>query len=869
MFFAATLLVSLAAAAGPFSHRAPTKLPAGEVFVLEGILDDAESYEGLVLRVRPLGGEYQDFRLALEYGDLYRGQIPAERVVPPAIEYYVEGINEAGERRALYMSSERPARVQVISGKAKAAEVPSTEERSERAPPDVPQQEKGRTRLDQLAPPSSPAPKVPEKKEPEKAAEKPPPLAPEPKAQKPAAIEEKKAEPLKASSEPPMNTALTLAETIASSTTYTFTAEQIRRLGVRRLSELLEFVPGMSSQRDVQGFTRTGLRGLAHDGDVLVLVDGFRRNSLYDGRPLFDWPLANAKQVAVRLASAYDVGAPGNFRAVVRITTARSESVQAEVAGVFPLGVEAHASAHTGTGNVRFFADADVSSANGLSRPISSDAIDVEAKAQQLRPPDGPAGFTDESALFVQALGGLEWDRADQGTLRLTGRYGFERRGALVGAYSTVSPDSSLQTQAIDAQLQYRRKLSARVTLDAEAWFEQHNALRIFQVSPSGFQTSAAREGFFAEGIREWLRFRERGLGAEVHATFEASKEHRLMVGLSAERTGLYDYWHATNLADDDTHLPAMSAVQPELLVPGVTPEPVLHRVSTGAFGDYRWFPVRALALNVSARAQLLQVPQVTEGEPPTQMRWLPVFSPRLGVAFHPVDSWVTRLSYAHGATAASQREQFEGAPAGTLNAGRPPSNPALAGFENDSVELGTLWQTGVRNGRARVEAVLFFERVAPIVQAVTARGVHIFGGEGHFRVDLSSRAGAALSLSAAKASSRDAPEGESAVPWFTANAQVTVPLGPNLSVDANARFGASRLPLGAPPTETYVLPAYVRFGLQVRSDWLLREHLQITGGIYDISFGVDADPAAAPVTMPQGIPRQPFNARLTLRYKL
>ncbi len=830
-----------------------------------------------MLRVRPAGGEYQDFRLALEYGDLYRGHIPADRVVPPAIEYYVEGINEAGERRALYMSSEKPARVQVTPGQGKTVDEPAVEERGEPKRPDALEDEKRRTRLDQLGPPSLPAAKEVEKpKPPPPEPAKPEPSAPKPKpapkTEKPAAIEVKKAEPAPAPYEPPLSTELTSAEATASTTTYTFTAEQIRRLGARRLSELLEHVPGMSSTREVQGFARTGLRGLAHDGDVLVLVDGNRRNSLYDGRPLVDWPLANAKQVTVRMGRAYDVGAPGNFRAVVRITTARSEHVQAEVSGAFPLGIEAHASAQTGTGNVRFFADADVSAANGLARPITSDAIDVDAKAQQLRLQDGPAGFTDASAFNVQALGGLEWDRGTKGTLRLTGRYGYEHRGALVGAYSTVSPGSSLQTHSIDAQLQYRRSLSARVTLDAEAWFEQHTTLRVFQVAPAGFQTSAEPEGVFPDGIREWLRFKERGLGAEVHATFEASKEHRLIAGLSAERTGLYDYLHTTNLSADDTHSPAAEPVQPEWLIPGVTPEPVLHRVSTGAFGDYRWSPTRTLAFNVSARADLMQVPHVVAGEPLTQMRWFPVFSPRVGVAFRPVDSWVSRLSYAHGGTAASQGEQFEGAPAGTLNAGRPSGNPSLAGFENDTVELGTLWQTGLRNGRARVEAVLFFERVAPIVPAVTTRGVHIFGSEAQVRVDFSSRAGGVLSLSAAKAYARDAPESQqelSAVPWFTANAQFTVPLGQYLSVDANARFGTARLPTTAPPTETYLLPAYVRLGLQVRTEWLLREHLQVAAGIYDVSFGADADASAAPVTMPQGIPRQPFNARLTLRYKL
>jgi hypothetical protein len=798
------------------------------------------------------------------------------------------------------MTAAKPVRVQVVAGQGpqagKGADDAEKEEFPKRPrleePPEKPERVapkereeppvsvKPSTRLDPTAPTKPPPEPKAEaaKTEPKPAATTTQPLpAKEPPAARksdqaaaPARQEPApKSPPAPVTPVAPLNAALTAAEATGSATTWTFTAEQIRRLGVRRLSELLEHVPGMNSVRDVQGFARSGLRGLVRDGDVLVLVDGLRRNSLYEGRPFFDWPLANAKQVTVRVGRGVDSGAPGNFRAVVRIITARSAPVQAEASGAFPLGIGAHASGNAAVGKVRFFADADFSAGGGQSLPILHDSIDEGAKAQQLRIANNPAGFTDEGGLGMQALGGLEWDRGEQGTLRASARYGFERRGALVGAYSTVTPGSSLEAHAIDAQLQYRRVLSERVSLDVQGWFEQHSTLRLFQVTPPGFQTSALPEGFFPEGVREGLRFKERGLGADLRFTFEAPKEHRFLAGLSIERTGLYDYAHTTNLAYDNTLASPLHRVEPAFLVPQITPEPVLHRITTGIFGDYRWTPSKALAINLSARADLFQVPLADDPARITQMRWLPAFSPRIGFAIRPVESWVTRISFAHGGAAASLKEQFEGVPSGAWNSGRVAGNPALAGFESDTAELGLLWQGAVGTGKARVEAVGFFERVAPIIPRLDTKGTHILGGEASVRLDVSARAGGSISVSVAKAYARDAPPDEqelSYLPWLVANAQVTVPLGSYLSLDANARFGTSRIPAGAPRDEAYRLPMYVRFGAQVRTEWLVRDHLQFAAGLYDFTLRGDADPAASFVAMPEGIPRQPYSARLTAR---
>src|SRR5262245_31855354 len=71
----------------------------------------------------------------------------------------------------------------------------------------------------------------------------------------------------------------------APSTVTVFTQDEIRRMGVLTLQELINFVPGFQSTREVeQGWYDTiGARGrnTALSESVLVLVDGQRVNDLY------------------------------------------------------------------------------------------------------------------------------------------------------------------------------------------------------------------------------------------------------------------------------------------------------------------------------------------------------------------------------------------------------------------------------------------------------------------------------------------------------------------------------------------------------------------------------------------------------------
>ncbi|WP_338865677.1 TonB-dependent receptor plug domain-containing protein [Myxococcus stipitatus] len=110
-------------------HSAPPRAQAHSPLRLDGTLVEGGRILEMFVRYRGPGEPFARVQMERQYGDLYRGVIPAEHMVPPGVEYYVEGLTADGERISLFQSPERPARVLV------AGEVPVNTSRAATSPP--------------------------------------------------------------------------------------------------------------------------------------------------------------------------------------------------------------------------------------------------------------------------------------------------------------------------------------------------------------------------------------------------------------------------------------------------------------------------------------------------------------------------------------------------------------------------------------------------------------------------------------------------------------------------------------------------------------------------------------------------------------
>jgi iron complex outermembrane receptor protein len=126
----------------------------------------------------------------------------------------------------------------------------------------------------------------------------------------------------------------------APSSVTVVSADEIRRLGLRTLADVLRSASGFYVTDD-RNYSYVGVRGFGIPGDyntrILVLIDGFRLNdAIYDMAPVGqDFPIDMELVERVEVVRGPGASVYGNsaFFAVVNVVTRRGRTVEGELAG--------------------------------------------------------------------------------------------------------------------------------------------------------------------------------------------------------------------------------------------------------------------------------------------------------------------------------------------------------------------------------------------------------------------------------------------------------------------------------------------------------------------------------------------------------
>ncbi len=113
--------------------------------------------------------------------------------------------------------------------------------------------------------------------------------------------------------------------TKAPGTVYSFSQRDFQRFGVRRLEDLLQFVPGMQINQSRKRHKIVWSRGLLQrqNNKMVLLVDGVRQQHLYYGHFSLgdDLPLERIEKVEVILGAASSVHGANAFSGLISVTT--------------------------------------------------------------------------------------------------------------------------------------------------------------------------------------------------------------------------------------------------------------------------------------------------------------------------------------------------------------------------------------------------------------------------------------------------------------------------------------------------------------------------------------------------------------------
>jgi outer membrane receptor for ferrienterochelin and colicin len=111
----------------------------------------------------------------------------------------------------------------------------------------------------------------------------------------------------------------------APGTAYSFTQEDFKRLGVRRIDDLLQFVPGIQLNQYRKRHRSIWMRGLIdrYNDKVVFLVDGIRQRHLYYGHfSLGDsLPLEKIEKVEIIQGPASSLYGANAFAGIISVTT--------------------------------------------------------------------------------------------------------------------------------------------------------------------------------------------------------------------------------------------------------------------------------------------------------------------------------------------------------------------------------------------------------------------------------------------------------------------------------------------------------------------------------------------------------------------
>lgn len=841
VILALTALLLAADAKPAFQHSAPAQAKPNEPLQVDGSLTGGE-FKDVILLYRGPGQDYVEAKMEIQYGDLYRAVIPAARMVPPGVEYYVEG-RKNGERIPLFMTARKPARVLVL---APDGEAPPQKKFDDEAPlpPPAPQPQRGASLDEELAVYSAEYPAGYA-------------VSLEPKTRK-----------------TPQNV-------------YVLTFAQLKAAGVRHVYEALDLFPGMAVSRDVQGFYRAAVRGIRDEAGILYLYDGHPLNTFHDGRALAWVPIDNLERIELIRGPASALDPAGNFIALVNLVPNRKAGVRAgfqaglnSIYGGPPANPQAPpapgrsvdqrgslqghlAASHTFDVGLSLALDADALKDNGYYKPIVADGLKLAT----------PAGHTLDRRTLVNVGAAASFTSKQTGTLTLKGRYLDETRTPLVGQFDVTTGSGSLRWQAVLVDGLFEKQMTREVGFKVHGWFSQQNTDRLFHQTPPGFPTSMHA----SEGLIEQVRVGERVIGLQAVVDFLLPMNNRLFGGVRGEYAALYDYALLSNFAGDRTRQQPLDVMNPLEAGTGVAS----RRLWVGLFLMDEWRPIERITVQGGVRFEIAQLPTANAMGQVDGAQLALGLSPRIAVAFAPLDNLVLKAHYARGFRAPTVEELALDLPDTTNNQGRVVGNPALTPAYLDQVEASLEYLFGISEARARVRAGGFYDKfTSPIVPVDTTGnqyavrnrtdGVQAYGLEAEARLELG-RGGAWANLSWVRVEDLGTVETAYLVtetPQLRFNGGFSVPLGPFLAADVFATVHGERRSNARSVLELlrrYRLPPYALVGFQVRTEALL-EHVELSFMVRNL-FDVDyADDAPRPDRITDGVPREGVNAMLGAR---
>jgi len=353
-------------------------------------------------------------------------------------------------------------------------------------------------------------------------------------------------------------------------------AADIRAMGARSLYEALRYAAELDVTRDAFGFYHVAVRGRKVDTEVLVLLDGHRINDPYDGRILYELPIASVERIEILRGPGSALYGSNAFAGVIAIYSRKraGHEVQLETSTsggdrerLLPAGVAVvgYGSRELGRG-LRAYAVVEASHDRGPELLVPEDSLtrnrmdpdtgESQSRSCNNQPEDACPGtaYTSLARTLLRASAIVDGhsalragDSIDAGIHLL-----YVDRGPFIGEYDTLTPDSRLRTSRLLADANYELPLRGRaLALRSESALDFALIDREIQVAPDGFKelVEGASE-LFPDGQLKAVDYSELVLRQDVRLRWSRGRRNTLVVGAEVEHTRMPHFGFTTNYDD-------------------------------------------------------------------------------------------------------------------------------------------------------------------------------------------------------------------------------------------------------------------------------------------------------------------------------
>lgn len=383
------------------------------------------------------------------------------------------------------------------------------------------------------------------------------------------------------------------------------TAEDIRQMGARTLTDVIRIVPGFEVLTDRHGRKIIVARGIKLSGsseNVLVLFNGHRLNEEFNGGATLinpDLPVDNIKQVEIIRGPGSAIFGANAFVGVINIVTYTAEDLEGlRISG-------GGGSFHTQQYNLQFgrvwndlnlsgflqYADTD-----GPQLPVLED---FQTFIDQILAPFGIPAVSQAPGKTVDYATAVDANiQATYKGLTLNGRIKDELLGGFIGNVNILG-DSEFDYRQIAFDIGYRHAIGEQGHLLGKVTFTQNEFREFFDLFPPGitlprFDGSfiTAPDGVLFEATTNFRRF-----GGELTLDYPIFQRHHLTLGVSFEQEGLYDQEAKANFDTLTlTPLPSFQTI-PYTVIPDGTSRNIF-----GAFVQDIWTISPTLGLTLGTR---------------------------------------------------------------------------------------------------------------------------------------------------------------------------------------------------------------------------------------------------------------------------